>query len=65
MVSLKQTSDGVLKPWIELKQEFSLNNNLFFKWVQLCDSVPKNWKAILKASESSDNLIYMDHHLIK
>ena len=58
--------DGVLKPWIELKQEFSLNNNLFFKWVQLCDSVPKNWKAILKASsESSDNLIYMDHHLIK
>ena len=32
------------KAWIKLKHEFNLNNNLYFKRMQLIHSILKKWK---------------------
>ena len=35
---------GNTKEWMKLKHEFNLNNNLYFKWMQLIHSIPQKWK---------------------
>ena len=32
---------GNTKEWMKLKHEFNLNNNLYFKWMQLIHSIPQ------------------------
>ena len=36
-------TDGAVKPWKQLQEEYGLANKLKFKWVQLIHSLPKPW----------------------
>ena len=55
---------GNTKQWIKLKHEFNLNNNLYFKWIQLIHSITQKWKDTINNNRISENL-FLNHHLIK
>ena len=53
-----------LKPWNELKEEFSLANTDHFKYMQLCDAIPSSWKtSLLKDSENTHGLVLYEAHI--
>ena len=56
---------GNTKEWMKLKHKFNLNNNLYFKWMQLIYSIPQKWKNAIKNNRISQNLLFLNHHLIK
>ena len=56
---------GNTKEWMKLKHEFNLNNNLYFKWMQLIHSIPQKWKNTIKNNRISENLLFLNHHVIK
>ena len=61
---MKENSD--IKSWNDLKKEFKLEQRLDFKRMQLLNAIPSNWKNNLKHSNTcSQNLILLDHHLVK
>ena len=49
---------GNTKEWMKLKHEFNLNNNLYFKWMQLIHSIPQKWKNAIKNNRISENLLF-------
>ena len=59
-------TEGAIKPWKQLPEEYGLANKLKFKWVQLIHSLPKPWiEPIFIDSGNLINLANQDHHLIK
>ena len=59
-------TDGTVKPWKQLQEEYGLANKLKFKWIQIIHSLPKSWiEQIFIDSGNSINLTIQDHHLIK
>ena len=56
---------GNTKEWIKLKHDIILNNNLYFKWMQLIHSIPQKWKDTINNNRISENLLFWNHHLIK
>ena len=59
-------TNNTFKAWHFLKYEYHLNNNSFFQWLQLINSVPEKWKLTIKESSSDvKNLIIHGYHLIK
>ena len=55
-----------MNSWNELKNEFKFEQQLYFKCMQLFNAIPSNWKNNLKHSDTySQNLILLDHHLVK
>ena len=59
-------TNGSIKAWHLLKQEYHLNNNSYFQWLQLINSIPEKVKLTIKQSSSdAKNLIIHGHHLIK
>ena len=42
-----------------------MNNNLYFKWMQLIHSIPQKWKNTINNNRISENLLFLNHHLIK
>ena len=44
---------GNTKEWMKLKHEFNLNNNLYFKWMQLIHSIPQKWKNTIQNNRIS------------
>ena len=56
---------GNTKEWMRLKHKFNLNNNFYFKWMQLINSIPQKWKNTIKNNRISENLLFLNHHLIK
>ena len=59
--------NGKIKSWNDLKNEFKLEQRLHFKWMQVVNAIPSNWKNNLKKHSDtySQNLILLDHHLVK
>ena len=56
----------VLKSWSEIKTEFNLEEELFYKWFQLLHVIPNQWKRIIKiTNDSCINIVYFEHHLVK
>ena len=41
---------GNFKSWNELKSEFNLVDSLYFSWMQLINSIPLNWRNIIKSN---------------
>ena len=65
-VSQLFNTNGLIKARHLLKQEYHLNNNSNFQWLQLINSVPEKWKLTIKQSSSdAKNIILHGHHLIK
>ena len=59
-------TNGSIKSWHLLKQEYHLNKNSYFQWPQLIKLTPEKWKLTIKQSSSdTKNLIAHGHHLIK
>ena len=55
-----------LKPWNELKEEFSLANTDHFKYMQLCNAIPSSWKtSLLKDSENTHGLVLYEPHIVR
>ena len=55
-----------IKNWDQLKTEFDLIENEKFLILQITHALPISWKEILRNyTESINNLIIQDHHLIK
>ena len=46
-------ASGKFKSWNELKTVFTLADNLYFSWMQLINSMPLNWRNIIKDNCSS------------
>ena len=58
--------NGSIEAWHLLKQEYRLNNNGHFQWLQLINSIPDKWILTNKQSSSdAKNLIIHGHYLIK
>ena len=49
------------KEWIKLKHEFNLNNNLYFKCMQLIHSIPRKWRNTIKNNRISEKLLFLNH----
>ena len=59
-------TNGSIKAWQPLKQEYHLNNNSYFQWLQLINSIPEKWKlTITQSSIDAKNLIIYGCHLRK
>ena len=59
-------TDGTVKPWKQLQEEYGLASKLKFKWIQIIHSLSKSWiEQIFIDSGNSINLAIQDHHLIK
>ena len=56
---------GNFKSWNVLKTELKLADSSYFSWMQLINAIPLNWKLIIKHNRSSENLLFLNHHLIK
>ena len=56
---------GNTKEWLKSKHEFNLKNNLYFRWMQRTHSTPQKWKTTIKNNRISENLLFLNHHLIK
>ena len=55
------------KSWKTLKNEYHLDNKLYFQWMQLIQAIPLIWKQKINDSEKNVEKSYVvqDHHLIK
>ena len=54
-----------LKPWNELKEEFSIANTNYFKYMQFCNAIPSSWKtSLLKDSENTHGLVLYEPHIV-
>ena len=59
-------TDGSVKPWKQLQEEYNLANKLKFKWRQIIHSLPKPWiEQIFIDLGNSINLAIQDHHFKK
>ena len=54
--------EGNTKSCDQFKRGSSFNDSSFFKWLQLNNAIPSNTKK--NCSNTSNNLIYLNHHLI-
>ena len=53
--------NGEIKFWDDSKNERKLEQRLYFKWMQLVNAIPSNWKNNLKYSDTnSQNLIWQN-----
>ena len=58
--------DGKTKLCEKLKDEFEIQGQIPFIYVQIIHSIPKSWKdALMAKSENIKNLVFQGHHLIK
>ena len=55
------------KSWETLKNEYHLDNKLYFQWMQLLHAISLIWKQKINDSEKNveTNYVVQDHHLIK
>ena len=55
------------KKWQTLKDEYHLDNDIYFQWVQLIHAIPQIWKNKIKQNltKNESNLLVLNHHLIK
>ena len=65
---LYKSTLGDLKHRKDFKRGFYFNDNdnLLYRWLKLRHAIPRKWKHILKQNlDISQNLNYLNHHLIK
>ena len=55
--------NGDFLSWGEASRKFKLQN--YFKWIQIINAVPSNWKALVKNSASDRESCCFDQHLVK
>ena len=56
--------EGNLKQCEDIKQEFRLNEDAFYKWVQTIHSIPVGWKNIISKTDNCNIDVHLDHNLI-
>ena len=53
------------KSWEILKNEYHLDNKLYFQWMQLIHAIPIIWKEKINSEKNVGKNVVEDHHLIK
>ena len=55
------------KKWQTLKDEYHLDNDMYFQWAQLIHAISQIWKNKTKQNltKNESNLLVLNHHLIK
>ena len=55
------------KKWQTLKDEYHLDNDMYFQWAQLIHAIPQIMKNKIKQNltKNESNLLVVNHHLIK
>ena len=55
------------KKWQILKDEYHLDNDIYFQWAQLIHAIPQIWKNKItqNLTKNESNLLVLNHHLIK
>ena len=50
-----------------LKDEYHLDNDMYFQWAQLIHAIPQTWKDKIKQNlaKNESNLLVLNHQLIK
>ena len=64
-VSQLFNTNGSIKAWHLLKQEYHLNNNSYFQWLQLINSIPEKRKLTIKQSSSDAKDLIIHGHKIQ
>ena len=58
--------NGVVKKFCLLKDEFNLESNMHFLYIQLLHAIPNSWKSNIQQKNSdTDKLIAKDQHIIQ
>ena len=58
--------EGNLKPWDDLKLEYTLTTDAYFLWLQQKHAIPHKLKTMIKQNPANDsNVLIQDYHLIK
>ena len=55
------SDNGDIIPWVEASVKFSLTNH--FKWIQIVNAIPKEWKSAIKNSQFSRDICCFQQHL--
>ena len=60
-------TNGNFKTWERIKNEYNLDDQLYFQWLQIINAIPRKWKELLRKNTSSNvnNLFLQNHHIIK
>ena len=50
-----------------MKDEYRLDNDMYFQWAQLIHAIPQTWKNKIKQNlmKNESNLLVLNHHLLK
>ena len=48
-----------------MKREFELNHYLYYRWIQMTNVVPGEWKSIPRNTHVSSSRFFLDHHVVK
>ena len=57
-------TNGLFLDWQNFKNKYLLENNHYFKWMQLINAVPTNWKIILRR-DRGEGILEPRQHLLK
>ena len=59
--------DSKIMDWQNFKQKFELSNKEFFKWRQLINAIPREWKILIESDDSTGSPQKCQHllHLTK
>ena len=56
----------IFKTWGQIPYEFKIDEKFYFERIQLLNGIPNYWKNTLTENTiNSQNLSYINHHLIK
>jgi len=57
------TDNGVFIPWAEASRKLKLRN--YFKWIQIVNAIPSQWKNLVKNSAVDRNTCSLEQHLVR
>ena len=57
------TDNGNFISWADASRKFKLRN--YFKWFQIVNAIPTNWKSIVKNSTVNRDICTLEQHLVR
>ena len=57
------TDNGVIISWAEASIKLKLRN--YFKWIQIVNAIPSQWKNIVKNSAVDSDTCSLEQHLVR
>ena len=64
-VSQLYDSNHLFINWGIIKERYKLQEETYFRWVQLISAIPRQWKDVKQNTNNADNLLNHYHHIIR